>query len=57
MCVQREVSGIPDHGRSSCWDVGGTLCRGEKQGSPEEKRRDCITLCKFLEGVLGGTIK
>ncbi len=39
----------PDHGRD-CWAVDGTLCRGEKQGSAEQKRQDCITLCKFMEG-------
>ncbi len=45
----------PDRGRD-CWEVPGTLCRGHTQGTPEQKRQDCITLCKFMEGVLGGKV-
>ncbi len=52
---QQKCPAFPDNGRE-CWSVTGTLCRGEVQGTAEEKRRDCITLCKFLEGVMGGKI-
>lgn len=53
--VSQQCPAFPDRGRD-CLEVTGTLCRGETQGTPEEKRRDCITLCKFLEGVLGGKL-
>ncbi len=53
--TKEKCPAFPDKGRS-CWEVAGTLCRGEKQGTAEQKRQDCVTLCKFMEGVLGGTI-
>ncbi len=55
-CTDKEkCPAYPDHGRT-CWEVPGTLCRGETQGNAEQKRQDCITLCKFIEGVLGGKL-
>lgn len=38
----------PDHGLK-CWEVTGTLCRGEKQGSYEDKRAVCATDCAFYK--------
>ncbi|MEW6348250.1 MAG: two-CW domain-containing protein [Thermodesulfobacteriota bacterium] len=55
-CKSKEkCPAYPDKGRE-CWEVPGTLCRGQTQGGPEEKKRDCITLCKFMEGIIGGKI-
>ncbi|MEW6349802.1 MAG: two-CW domain-containing protein [Thermodesulfobacteriota bacterium] len=55
-CKNKErCPAFPDNGRS-CWDVSGTLCRGQVQGNPESKRDDCISLCGFLEKVVGGKI-
>lgn len=55
-CSDKEqCPAFPDRGRE-CWKVSGTLCRGEKQGTPEQKYQDCVTLCKFMEGVLGGKL-
>jgi methyl-accepting chemotaxis protein len=53
--TERTCPAYPDHGRD-CWKVSGTLCRGTVQGTPEEKYRDCVTLCKFLEGVISNKI-
>jgi methyl-accepting chemotaxis protein len=53
--AERGCPAYPNHGRD-CWEVDGTLCRGEKQGAAQEKGQDCITLCKFMEGVFGGKI-
>jgi methyl-accepting chemotaxis protein len=52
---ERNCPAYPDHGRD-CWTVDGTLCRGEKQGTADQKKQDCITLCKFMEGVYSGKI-
>lgn len=55
-CKDKEkCPAYPDHGRD-CWEVPGTLCRGEVQRDAAKKRQDCITLCKFIEGVLGGKL-
>lgn len=55
-CVSRDkCPAFPDHGRD-CWEISGTLCKGEKPLTKVEKRHDCVTLCKFMEGVLGGTL-
>ncbi|MFH0824884.1 MAG: hypothetical protein V2B18_19190 [Pseudomonadota bacterium] len=53
-CKNKELCPAhPDHGRD-CWKIQGTLCRGERQGAPEDKYQDCLFKCAFLEGVLGG---
>lgn len=46
----------PDKG-FACWTVKGTLCRGEKQGSYEEKVKFCRSTCPFYDGVMTGTLK
>jgi hypothetical protein len=56
-CKDKErCPAYPDRGRD-CWDVEGTLCRGVLQGTAEEKRQNCICLCQFMEGVMGGKIE
>lgn len=49
-CVLDGVHGGRNAGRL-CWAVGGTLCGGAVQGSPEEKRRACRG-CDFYRAVL-----
>ena len=43
----------PDNGKM-CWEVQGTLCRGERQGEYHDKVGDCRTLCKFFHAVIMG---
>jgi methyl-accepting chemotaxis protein len=43
----------PDHGRE-CFAVTSTLCRGEKQGTYEQKIAQCRETCKFYEGIMSG---
>jgi methyl-accepting chemotaxis protein len=45
----------PDHGRD-CFAVTATMCRGEKQGSYEEKITKCRELCAFYKGVMEGEL-
>ncbi|MEW6348625.1 MAG: two-CW domain-containing protein [Thermodesulfobacteriota bacterium] len=40
-----------------CWNVPGTLCRGEIQGSYGEKIELCRTKCEYYTGVISGTIR
>ncbi len=55
-CTNKETCpAYPDKGRV-CGEVAGTLCRNGIQGTAEEKRQDCMSLCKFLEGVMGGKV-
>lgn len=42
---------------SACWNVEGTLCRGQKQGTYAEKVSECRTKCEFYSGVMSGTIR
>lgn len=53
--VEQKCPAYPDQGRE-CWKVTGTLCRGQVQGTAEQKKLDCVTLCQFMEGVLGGKV-
>lgn len=50
---EEECPAYPDHGRD-CFAVTGTWCRGEEQGSYEEKIEKCRRLCKFYEELMGG---
>ncbi len=45
----------PDHG-FDCWAVSGTLCRGEHQGSYQEKVSDCRGKCDYYKGVMSGSV-
>ena len=40
-----------------CWTVEGTLCRGQKQGSYQEKVGECRTKCEYYNGVMTGSIR
>ena len=55
-CKNKEkCPAYPDQGRE-CWTVRGTRNPPGQKRTPEEKKRDCVTLCKFMEGVLGGKL-
>jgi methyl-accepting chemotaxis protein len=43
---EKECPAYPKHGRI-CFSVTGTVCRGELQGSYQEKIRKCRELCDF----------
>jgi methyl-accepting chemotaxis protein len=43
----------PDHGRN-CFAVTSTMCRGERQGTYEEKISACRDSCAFYEDVMAG---
>ncbi len=43
----------PDHGKK-CWEVEGTLCRGERQGNYEQKIGACRTNCAYYKKVIMG---
>jgi len=53
---QRESAcpAYPNHGRN-CFAVTATMCRGEKQGSYDEKIAKCRTVCDFYNGMMAGT--
>jgi hypothetical protein len=53
---EKECPAYPSYG-NSCWNVAGTLCRGEKQGEYTQKIQACRELCDFYAGVMAGTIK
>ncbi len=40
-----------------CWEVPGTLCRGQKQGTKEEKIGACRTICRFHGDLMRGRIQ
>jgi methyl-accepting chemotaxis protein len=54
-CPTKEACpAYPDFGRK-CFAVTGTLCRGESQGSYEDKISSCRDTCKFyLDMMFGG---
>jgi hypothetical protein len=41
----------PHHGRA-CFAVTGTWCRGEKQGSYDEKIAKCRKVCDFYKDLM-----
>lgn len=43
----------PNHGRD-CFAVTATMCRGEIQGSYDEKISKCREGCHFYQGVMTG---
>ncbi len=51
---ERMCPAFPDHGRN-CFAVTATLCRGEKQGSYQEKISKCRNVCDFYRDMMGGT--
>jgi methyl-accepting chemotaxis protein len=40
-----------------CWNVQGTLCRDQLQGSYHDKIEECRTKCDYYIGVMSGTIR
>lgn len=49
---ERECAAYPSHGRN-CFAVTGTMCRGEKQGTYEEKIQRCRESCEFYKVLMG----
>jgi hypothetical protein len=43
----------PDHGKE-CFAVTGTTCRGEKQGSYDDKIHKCRETCGFYGNMMCG---
>jgi hypothetical protein len=54
--METHCPAYPDHG-FDCWNVEGTLCRGQKQGSYDAKVGSCRSLCGYYQGIMMGTIK
>jgi methyl-accepting chemotaxis protein len=54
---QRESAcpAYPEHGRD-CFAVTATMCRGEKQGSYDEKISKCREVCNFYTGIMDGNM-
>ncbi len=53
---ERECPAYPDKG-FTCWNVPGTVCRGEIQGGYSDKIGECRTRCDYYNGVMMGSIK
>ncbi len=53
---EKDCPAYPDHG-FDCYKVTGTECRGEKQGSYDDKIAKCRTSCAFYDNLLSGKIK
>ena len=53
---QEQCPAYPNRG-FDCWNVAGTWCRGEKQGSYEQKVERCRRQCEYDTGVMQGSIK
>lgn len=52
---QDECPAYPDNGRN-CFAVTATLCRGDQQGSYQEKIEECRKTCGFYEGMMSGQV-
>ena len=46
----------PNHGLG-CWEITGTMCRGERQGDREEKIGACRSDCGFHSALMCGDIQ
>jgi len=53
---EKEFPAHPNHG-FNCWNLTGTVCRGEIQGTYDEKIGKCRALCPYYEGIMSGSIK
>jgi hypothetical protein len=53
---EKDCPAYPDKG-FGCWNVEGTLCRGERQGDYNVKVGSCRKKCEFYNGVMDGSIK
>jgi methyl-accepting chemotaxis protein len=49
-----ECPAYPSHGRD-CFAVTATMCRGEKQGSYEQKIEKCRETCDFYKCMMNGS--
>ncbi len=54
--VKDECPAYPSKG-CQCWNVEGTLCRGERQGSYAQKVGACRVTCNYYNGVMTGAVK
>jgi methyl-accepting chemotaxis protein len=54
--IEKDCPAYPDHG-FDCWNVEGTLCRGQRQGNYDSKVVGCRSLCDYYQGIMMGTIK
>jgi hypothetical protein len=54
--VKEECPAYPSGGHT-CWNVEGTLCRGQRQGGYEEKVGACRVTCAFYNGVMTGAVR
>jgi methyl-accepting chemotaxis protein len=55
-CSQEgECPAYPERG-FECWNVEGTLCRGERQQGYSQKIGDCRTKCEYYNKVMNGTV-
>jgi methyl-accepting chemotaxis protein len=50
---EAECPAYPDHGRE-CYAVTSTMCRGEKQGTYEDKIEKCRKQCAFYKKAMDG---
>jgi hypothetical protein len=53
---QDDCPAHPDNG-FACWNVAGTLCRGQRQGDYGQKIGECRVKCEFYQGVMAGGIR
>jgi hypothetical protein len=53
---EKECPAYPTR-RFDCWNVAGTLCRGQRQSAYDQKVSDCRNHCPFYEGVMLGSIR
>ena len=52
---QEGCPAYPDHGRD-CFAVTATMCRGEMQGSYEQKIQKCRETCEVYKGMMNGSL-
>jgi hypothetical protein len=54
--MQNNCPAYPDNG-FACWNVEGTVCRGQRQGDYGQKIGQCRIHCAFYQGVMAGNIR
>ena len=55
-CEQKEsCPAFPKEGWQ-CWNIDGTICRGERQGRHEDKVSECRLKCDFYHDMMTGKI-
>ncbi|AFM26261.1 two-CW domain-containing protein [Desulfomonile tiedjei] len=52
---EQNCPAFPEHGRN-CFAVTATLCRGETQGTYDEKIAKCRKGCKFFQDMMDGSV-